>query len=131
MIQRRLPVRVEEPHLVAVLDPTVGIHAAIVCLIAVAVERHWPDFKGKLQLNGLNLPPGFGFATTELPAGKKEVRVKLTVAANVPPGRYSVVLRGDAQVPFSKDPAAAARPNVRVADPSTPLTVNVTAPPKK
>ena len=23
------------------------------------VRRHWPDFKGKVQLNGLNLPPGF------------------------------------------------------------------------
>lgn len=97
----------------------------------VAVERHWPDFKGKLQLNGLNLPPGFGMAATELPAGKKEVGVKLTVAANVPPGTYSVVLRGDAQVPFSKDAAAAAKPNLRVADPSTPLTVVVNAPPKK
>ena len=96
----------------------------------VAVERHWPSFKAKLQLNGLNLPPGFNLAATELPADKKEIGIKLSVAANVPPGTYSVVLRGDAQVPFGKDPAGA-KPNVRVADPCTPLTVVVSAPLKK
>ena len=49
----------------------------------------------------------------------------------VPPGTYSVIFRGDAQVPFSKDEKAATRPNVRVADASTPLTVVVEAAKKK
>jgi hypothetical protein len=92
----------------------------------VTVERRWPEFKGKVQINGLNLPPGFGVNTTEIPEGKTEAQVKVTVAANVPPGDYTVNLRGDAQVPFSADPKAANRPNVRVADPATPLTVTVT-----
>jgi hypothetical protein len=65
-----------------------------------------------------------------LPAGKTEAVVKLTVAGNVPPGTYSVVVRGDAQVLFSRDPKGDKR-NVRVADPSTPLTVVVTPPKKK
>lgn len=93
----------------------------------VAVQRHWPDFKGKVQLNGLNLPPGFNIGATDLPADRNEVSVKVAVAGNVPPGTYTVVLRGDAQVPFNRDPAAANKPNVRVADPSTPLTVIVTS----
>jgi hypothetical protein len=80
---------------------------------------------------GLNLPPGFRVAATEVPAGKAEATVKPTVAANLPPGEYTVVLRGDAQVPFSRDPAATSRPLVRVADPSTPWTVTVTAARKK
>jgi hypothetical protein len=50
---------------------------------------------------------------------------------DVPPGEYSVVLRGDAQVPFNRDPAAANRPLVRVADPSTPWAVTVTPARKK
>lgn len=95
------------------------------------VDRRWPDFKGKVQLNGLNLPPGFSIPATDLPADQNAVSVKVTVAANVPPGTYSLVLRGDAQVPFTKDPKATGKPNVRVADPSTPLTVVVTAPVKK
>jgi hypothetical protein len=97
----------------------------------VSVARLWPDFKGKVQLNGLNLPPGFGMATTDVTADKTEATIKLTIAGNVPPGDYSVVVRGDAQVPFSPDPKAVSRPLVRVADPSTALTVTVTAPAKK
>jgi hypothetical protein len=97
----------------------------------VRVERHWPDFKGKVQLTGLDLPPGFDVAATDLPADRSEVMVKFTVAGNVPPGTYSAVLRGDAQVPFQRETAAAGKTNVRVADPSTPLTVTVTAPIKK
>jgi hypothetical protein len=71
------------------------------------------------------LPPGFSFATTDIGADQTEAKIKLNVAANVPPGEYSVVVRGDAQVPYNRDAKAAARPNVRVADPSTPLLVQV------
>jgi hypothetical protein len=53
------------------------------------------------------------------------------VAANVPPGRYSLVLRGDAQVPYNRDPKATTKPLVRVADPSTPVNVIVDPPAKK
>jgi hypothetical protein len=99
--------------------------------VKVRVRRLWPDFKGKVQLIGLNLPPGFGAATTEIPADKDDALIKLTVADNVPPGIYSVVFRGDAQVPFVREPNATTRANVRVADPTTPLTVEVKARVKK
>ena len=94
----------------------------------VSVERHWPDFQGKVQVNGRDLPPGFNVTTTEIPEGKAEAPIRVTVAANVPPGTYTLAFRGDAQVPFSTDPNAKSRPNVRVADPATPLVVKVTAP---
>ena len=71
------------------------------------------------------LPPGFSFATTNIAANNTETALKINVAANVPPGDYTVVLRGDAQVPFNRDPTATSRPNVRVADPSTPMRVQV------
>jgi hypothetical protein len=108
------------------LPETATVAAGGALDLKVAVRRA-PGFTGKVGLAGLTLPPGFGFATSEVPAGKDETTAKLTVAANVPPGTYSVVLRGDAQVPFSRDPKAASKPNVRVADPSTPVTLNVTA----
>jgi hypothetical protein len=85
------------------------------------------DFQGKVQLTGLSLPNGFTFNATDVLADKAETPIKITIAANVPPGDYTLVLRGDAQVPFSRDPKATTRPPVRVADPSTPLTVTVTA----
>jgi hypothetical protein len=85
------------------------------------------DFQGKVGLTGLGLPPGFGIAATEVPADKTEGTAKLTVAANVPPGSYSIVVRGDAQVPFRHDPKEKMARNVRVADPSTPVVVEVRA----
>jgi hypothetical protein len=87
--------------------------------------RRASDFTGKVQLVGLDLPSGFGLAAVEMPDGKNEVTAKLTVANNVAPGSYTLVLRGDAQVPYQRD-AKAAKTNVRVADPSTPVTVVVT-----
>jgi hypothetical protein len=95
------------------------------------VGRHWPEFKGVVKATGLNLPPGFSFAAVTIAADKTTVTGTVKVAANVPPGVYSIVLRADAQVPFTRDAKAASAANVRVADPSTPLIVLVTAPPKK
>jgi hypothetical protein len=97
----------------------------------VTVERRWADFKGKVQLTALEPPPGINLSATDVPPDKSEAVVKLTVGTNVPPGTYSLVLRGDAQVPFNRDPMAASKPNVRVADPSTPLTVTVMPAAKK
>jgi hypothetical protein len=122
-----LAVRPTAPYGLKMPDAKVTVTAGGTVETIVAVTRHWQDFKGKVQLNGLNLPPGFDMATTDLPADQSEVAVKFTVAGNVPPGTYTVVLRGDAQVPFKPDPKASAKANVRVADPSEPLTVIVTA----
>jgi hypothetical protein len=94
----------------------------------VVAQRLQPEFKDKIQVIGLNLFPGFEVPAVEIPADKTEVAVKINVGSDVPPGKYTVVLRGDAQVPFSPDPNATEKPLVRVADPSTPLTVVVTAP---
>jgi hypothetical protein len=126
-----LAVRSKAPYSLKTPTETLTVVAGGAFEAKVTVERNWADFKGKVQLNGLNLPPGFSVPATDLPADKSDVLVKVAVAANVPGGTYSVVLRGDAQVPFNRDPAAATKPNVRIADPSTPLTVTVTAPPKK
>ncbi len=62
--------------------------------------RRASDFTGKVQLVGLNLPSGFGLATVEVPADRSEMTAKLTVANNVAPGSYTLVLRGDAQVQY-------------------------------
>ena len=86
-----------------------------------AAIRYWPDFKGSVQLIALNLPPGVTFATTTVAADSTQTPIRINIAANVPPGEYTVVLRGDAQAPFNRDPAAPVRPNVRVADPTTPM----------
>jgi len=129
--QTCLAVRAQAPYALKLSEKKFTVTAGKEVEFPVSVARHWPDFKGKVQVTGLNLPPGFNFATKDIPADKTEIQAKLTVAGNVPPGDYSVVLRGDAQVPFNRDPKAASRPNVRVADPSTPMIVVVNPAPKK
>jgi hypothetical protein len=125
-----LAVRSQAPYALRMPAVPIMVAAGGTAETRVKGERYWPDFKGKIQLNGLNLPPGFDMPTTDLPADQAEVALKLTVASNVPPGTYTVVVRGDAQVPFQPNPSEATKPNVRVADPSTPLTVIVNAPKK-
>ncbi|MFO0927316.1 MAG: PPC domain-containing protein [Gemmataceae bacterium] len=112
------------------LPETATVSAGGSVPVIATVRRHG-DFKGKVQLTGLGLPPGFSLPTTDVPEGKDTATVTLMVANNVPPGRYSVTLRGDGQVPFSKDAKATSRPNVRVADPSTPLVLTVQPAAKK
>jgi hypothetical protein len=124
-----LAVRSQAPYGLAAAAEPLTVAAGGTAEAKVTVSRHWPDFQGKVQLTGVNLPPGFGVAATDVPPDRKEATVKLTVAGNVPPGTYSVVLRGDAQVPFSRD-GKGNKTNVRVADPGTPLAVMVTAPRK-
>jgi hypothetical protein len=126
-----LAVRPRAPYGLKMQAGPVTVPAGGSAEATVTVERHWTDFKGKVQLTGLDLPPGINVPTTDLPADKSEVKIKLSVAANVPPGTYSLAVRGDAQVPYTRDPAAAGRPNVRVADPSTPTRIIVTPPAKK
>ncbi|MBM4072982.1 MAG: hypothetical protein FJ271_29260 [Planctomycetes bacterium] len=120
-----LAVRSRAPYGIRLTENPQEVAAGSMLEFPVTIQRHWDDFKGKVQLNGLNLPPGFGFATVDIAADKTEANAKLTIAGNVPPGDYSVVLRGDAQVPFNRDTKATSRPNVRVADPSSPLWVRV------
>ncbi|MBI2808795.1 MAG: PPC domain-containing protein [Planctomycetes bacterium] len=126
-----LAVRDQAPYAVQLPTEEMLVVAGSPLETTAKVARLWPVFKGKVQLIGLTLPPGFSFATTDIPADKSETKIKLNIAANVPPGLYTVVLRGDAQVPYSRDPKASARPNVRIADPSTPMLVRVAPKAKK
>jgi hypothetical protein len=126
-----LAVRDKAPYAVTLPTEKLSVTAGASVDATAKIARLWPDFKGGIQLNGLGLPPGFSVAATNIAASSNEASIKINVAGNVPPGDYSLVLRGDAQVPYSRDPKAAARPNVRIADPSTPVLIQVLAKAKK
>jgi hypothetical protein len=97
--------------------------------VRARIERHREGLTEPVRLSGLNPPPGFEIASAEIPPAETEAIVRVSISAETPPGTYTLIFRGDAQVPFSPDPAVTDPPRVRVADPSTPLTVIVTAPP--
>jgi hypothetical protein len=120
-----LAVRGEAPYSLR-LPATARCSAGSTIEVSVALRRSG-DFQGKVQVVGLNLESGFGLAPVEIPEGKGEATARLTVAGNVAPGSYTVGLRGNAQVPVRRDAKTATKTNIRVADPSTPLTVEVAA----
>jgi hypothetical protein len=93
--------------------------------VKVKAERYWPDFKGAIQVAGWKPPPGFDVTPAEIAADKTETRVKISAGGDVPPGVYSLVLRGEAQIAFQPDPNMADKPIYRVADPALPLTLVV------
>lgn len=95
--------------------------------IPVKVLRNWSDFKGPIQLTALGISQGQNPPAQTVPAEKGDFTFSLDVRPNTPPGVYTVVLRGQAQVPFSRDGSGKQKQNVNVSLPATPVIVTVEA----
>lgn len=98
--------------------------------LKLKLVRRWPDFKEKVTIQPLAFPGQFQLGNFDIPAGQTEAAVSIQIQPGTRPGDYSLVVLGQAQVPFNKDPAAASKPSTLVSRPSRPVTITVTAPPK-
>jgi hypothetical protein len=125
-----LAVRSKAPYRLNVAAAPLSVQAGGSVETKVVLSRLWPDFKDKVQVTAFKPPAGFEVAAVDIESDKKEATVKLTLAPEVPPATYSVVLRGDAQVSWKADAKDTEERRLRVADPAPPLTIVVTAPPK-
>ncbi|HWB09357.1 MAG TPA: PPC domain-containing protein [Pirellulales bacterium] len=93
--------------------------------LKVVASRYWPEAQSAIKVIGLGLPGGFQFSEREIAAGQNEGSFELQVG-NMQPGDYTLVLLGQAQVPFKKDPAA--QPvNTLVPIPCRPIAIKVTS----
>jgi hypothetical protein len=96
----------------------------------VKLARLNPEFKTPLQVTALDLPGnqltfnGNNQPLTMAP-GKDEASAVFDVKANLPPGTYNLVVRGQAQIPMNKDPMAKQKPAVNVVQSSNPVTLTV------
>jgi hypothetical protein len=88
------------------------------------LDRRWSDFTAGVNLQALAAPGPIKFADTQIAAGKNEVKVSIEVQAGAAPGEYTLVVRGQGQVPFAKD-AKSAKANSLVTLPARPLTIVV------
>lgn len=104
--------------------------------LVVKLNRLWPDIKGPVQVGlmqspnrpGEELPQNLRFNNNQpvtINANQNEAKMPVTVGPDVPPGAYSVVLRGQTQVAYNKDPMSKQKPNVQVVAVSLPVTVSV------
>jgi hypothetical protein len=124
-----LAIRDPAPFQIATnLDKATAVQGEKVNL-TVKLARLSADFKTPLQATVLDLPPAIIAVNNNQPIalapGKDEAKAVVDVKANAPPGTYSIVLRGAAQIPFNKDPMAKQKPNINVVQPSAALTLTV------
>jgi hypothetical protein len=97
--------------------------------ITIKVARNSADLKNPLavQATVAELPPGFTINNNQplnIAPDKNEATVPVTVPANVPPGTYTIVLRGTVPIPFNKDPKGPKQPVIFV-EYSSPVTLTV------
>jgi hypothetical protein len=93
-------------------------------------QRLWPEFKSPVNVTPLEFPGSIKSGTLSIPADKTEATATIEVQPNAKPGEYVLALQTQAQVPFTKEPQAASKPNTLVTFPSRPITI-VVLPPKK
>jgi hypothetical protein len=139
---RSLPVAIREsaPFELHFAPERLEVEAGKKAELKLQLGRLWPDFKNNVKVLPLSFPGYFQMASTEIAADKGELAVTVQVQPNAPRGEYALAVVGQAQVPFSKDPANSKpgaqatgtqqKPNTLVSQPSRPVTL-VVLPPRK
>jgi hypothetical protein len=102
----------------------VEIEAGKKAELRLKLERHWPDFKSSVTVLPLTFPNSLKMTSGAI--ATTDTVVTIEAQANARPGEYTLSVLGQAQVPFSKDPKAAMKPNTLVTLPARPVTVVVT-----
>jgi hypothetical protein len=119
------------PYSLKIVPEKMSVESGKKAELRLVATRSWPEFKEKITVIPLAFPGNFNFGSFDIPAGQTEGALAIDIQDNTRPGDYTLSVLGQAQVPYSKDPAAAQRPNTLVSMPSQPVTITVTAPPGK
>jgi hypothetical protein len=129
---RQLVVAIREtaPFHVAPSLERVEVEAGKKVELKLQCQRLWPGFKSPVNVTPLAFPGPIKTDTLSIPAEATEATATLEVQPNAKPGEYVLALQTQSQVPFTKDPQAASKPNTLVTLPSRPITL-VVLPPKK
>ena len=120
-----LAIREKAPYSLAFAQERIDVEAGQKVELKLHLARLWPDFKSNVNVTPLAFPGNIKLANLEFAGDKTEAAVMLEINAGCRPGEFTLAVQGQAQVPFSKDPAATSRPNTLVTLPSRPLTINV------
>jgi hypothetical protein len=120
-----LAVRDGAPFALEFAQERVAVEAGKKVELKLRLRRHAKDFTSQVTLLPLAPSGNLGVAGGEIAAGKEEASVTVDVPPGTPPGEYTLAVLGQAQVPYSKDPKAAQKPNVLVSLPARPITLVV------
>ncbi len=125
MRELMLAVRESAPFAVRFASERLEVKAKSKVELKLHVDRLWPDCKNAVTVLPLSLSGPFRMSNVQVTADKSEVTVPIEVQPGAKPGEYTVAVIGQAQVPYSKDPAAKQKSNTLVTQPSRPLTLVV------
>lgn len=95
--------------------------------IKVLVVRKDPEMKNPIQIQPMDMPANFvnNNQVITIAANANEGTVPVTVPANFPPGVYWIVLRGQTNIPYNKDPMAKQKNPVNVVAVTSPVKLTV------
>jgi hypothetical protein len=119
-----IAVREAAPFLLSARPDEIVVGPNATVELALDVARG-PGMTEAIQVSATDLPPNLPAASATIAKGANSAALKLTVPANVPPGNYTIVLRGTGPFPFNKDPNAKEKPNVNVNEPSNPIRLTI------
>src|SRR6185503_10191761 len=124
-------IREKAPYNLALEPDKITVEAGQKAEVKLRLVRHWPDFKNAVNYQPLNFPGQFQLGNGTIAADQTEATLSINVQAGTRPAEYTLAVQGQGQVPFNKDATKPEKPNTLVALPSRPVTITVTAPPKK
>lgn len=93
--------------------------------VKLRLTRRISDWKNEVTIQPLAFPGNFTMSNGSITGDQTDTTVSITVQAGTRPGKYTLAILGQSQVPFSKDAAATDRPNTLVSLPSQPITITV------
>lgn len=130
---RELAVAIREtaPVMLSIMPEQITVEAGQKAEVKLQLKRLWPEFTGAVNYQPLNFPGQFQLGNGTIQSGQTEAPISISVQPGTRPGNYSLVIMGQSQVPFNRDPKATDKPNTLVSTPSLPLSITVTEPPKK
>lgn len=125
-----IAVRDKAPYRLEWEQLSVVVEAAKTIDLKLRIKRLVPDWKNDITIQSLAFPGNFKMQNETITGEQTEATVRITVQQNTRPGKYTLAVLGQSQVPFNKDPSATERPNTLVSLPSQPITITVIAPPE-
>lgn len=90
--------------------------------LTLKLTRRWPEFRNKVAIQPLEWPGQFRLGNFDIASDATSAPLQVEVQQGTRPGRYTLTVLGQAQVPFDKDPGKMPKPETLVATPSRPVT---------
>ena len=115
-------IRERGPFDLAIEPAEIEVKAGDKVELTLKLTRRWPEFKNKVAIQPLEWPGQFRLGNFDIASDAVSAPLKVEIQAGTRPGRYTLTVLGQAQVPFDKDPMKMPRPETLVATPSRPVT---------